>query len=257
MASRCNTEKSSRGPNQPHFKEIKDSTTASKKSFEVPSYFISSQSTEWYPHDIPIQPTHDPSYTSSPDIPHQDSSSNKELQGVSTEEPLYLIPKTEVNQLRHHTRAYLKSLGQIPIIYQIPRSRFSQRRTQPYGDGETITSNIDDLIIDKIYEIHQPIVYIVHFETSEDPLDFQGDSIFFNFLETQVGGFGPPDPLKTNPPLGSIPSPRLNFTFGGSMAANPWWLTINPLAIFGPQNDFPKNLAKTFAQIWSRWWYTT
>ena len=77
---------------------------------------------ERYPSNIPIQLTPDPSYTSSLDIPNKDSSSNTYLQGVSYEEPWYLIPKTEVNQLRHHTRAYLKSLGQIPVIYQIPRS---------------------------------------------------------------------------------------------------------------------------------------
>ena len=120
---------------------------------------------------------------------------------------MYLIPKTKVNQLCHHTQAYLKSLGQIPIIYQIPRSRFSQRRTQPYGDGETLTSNIDDLIIDTISEIHQPIIDIAHSETFEDPLDFQGDSTFFNFFETQTGGFGPLGPPETNPPLVSTPSP--------------------------------------------------
>ena len=28
------------------------------------------------------------------------------------------------------------------------------------------------------------------------------------------------------------------------MAANPRWLTINPLAISGPQNDLPKNPEK-------------
>ena len=93
-----------------------------KDTFEVAFHFISSQTIEGYHPEIPIQPTLDPSYTSSPDIPNQDSSSNKELQGVSSEEPWYLIPKIEVNQLRRHTRAYLKSLGQIPIIYQIPRS---------------------------------------------------------------------------------------------------------------------------------------
>ena len=84
----------------------------SKNTFKVPFDFI-----EQYPPNILIQPTLDQSYTSSPSIPHQDSSSNEELQGVSSEKPLYLIPKTEVNQLRHNTRAYLKSLGQIPIIY--------------------------------------------------------------------------------------------------------------------------------------------
>ena len=94
----------------------------SKNTFEVPFDFISSQSIKRFPPNIRIQPTLDPSYTSSPDIPHQDSSLDEELQGVSSDKPLYLIPKTEVNQLRRHTRAYLKSLGQIPIIYQIPRS---------------------------------------------------------------------------------------------------------------------------------------
>lgn len=173
-----------------------------------------------------------------------DSSSNEELQGVSSEKRLYLIPKTEVNQLRCHIRAYLKSFGQIPIIYQIPRSRFSQKRTQPYSDGEILTSNIDDLIIDTIFEIHQPIIDMAHSETFEGPLDFQGDSTFFNFYETQAGGSRPPETPKNNPPLDYIPSPRLNFTFGGSMAANPQWLTINTLAIAGPQNDLPRNLDK-------------
>ena len=75
----------------------------SKNTFEVPFDFISSQSIERYPPNIPTQPTLDPSYTSSSDIPHQDSSSNKELLGVSFEEPFYLIPNTEVNQLHRHT----------------------------------------------------------------------------------------------------------------------------------------------------------
>ena len=191
-------------------------TIDSKNTFEVPFDFI-----ERYPPNIPIHPTLDPSYTSSPDIPHEDSSSDEELQGVSSEKPLYLIPKTKVNQFHRHTRAYLKSLGQIPIIYQIPRSRFSQRRTQPCGDGETLTSNIDDLIIDTISEIHQPIIDIAHSETFEDALDFQGDSTFLNFSETQAGGSGPPKPPETNQPSRSITSPRLNLTFGGSMEANP------------------------------------
>ena len=126
------------------------------------------------------------------------------------------------------------------------RSRVSQRRTQPYGDDETLTSNIDDLIIDTIYEILQPIIDIAHFETSKDPkfqnlVDFQEQGpTFFDFLETQAGGFGPPEHPERNPPLDSIPSLQLNFTFGGNMEANLWWLTINALAIPGPQNPLPK-----------------
>jgi hypothetical protein len=49
----------------------------SKNTFEVPFDFISSQSMEQYPLNIPIQPTPDSSYTSSLDIAHQDSFSNE------------------------------------------------------------------------------------------------------------------------------------------------------------------------------------
>ena len=52
--------------------------------------------------------------------------------------------------------------------------------------------------------------------------------------------FGPPEHPERNPPLDSIPSLQLNFTFGGNMEANLWWLTINALAIPGPQNPLPK-----------------
>ena len=111
MANMNNTEKSSIGPIPPHSREVKHLATYSNNTFEVPFHFISSQTIEGYPPNISIQSTVDPSYTSSPDIPHQESSSNKKLQGISSKEPLYLIPKIEVNQLHFHTQAYLKSLG--------------------------------------------------------------------------------------------------------------------------------------------------
>ncbi|CAF4426379.1 unnamed protein product, partial [Adineta steineri] len=140
--------------------------------------------------DIPIQPTLDPSYTSSPNIPNQDSSSNEELQGVSSKEPLYLIPKTEVNQLRHHTRAYLQSLGE--PNYTVMARLLHLALT---------------IIIDTISEIRQPIIEIDYSKSFEDPTNFQEDPTFFNFLENRAGGSGPPEPLDTNPPLDSIPSP--------------------------------------------------
>ena len=98
MANRHNTEKSSTGPNQPHSQEVDHPTIHSKNTFKVPFYFI-----ERYPLDIPIKPTPDLSYTSSPNTPHQDSSSYEEIEGVSSEEPLYLIPKTKFNQPLRHT----------------------------------------------------------------------------------------------------------------------------------------------------------
>ena len=74
MASRHKTEKSSTGPKQPHSQEVEHAAIDSKNTFEVPFDFI-----ERYPPDIPIQPTLDLSYTSLPNIPHKDSTSNEEI----------------------------------------------------------------------------------------------------------------------------------------------------------------------------------
>ena len=64
--------------------EVEYPATNSKNPFKVPFHFISSQSIERYPPDIPKQPTPNLSYTSSVDSPHQDSYSNEELRGVSS-----------------------------------------------------------------------------------------------------------------------------------------------------------------------------
>ena len=84
MANMHNTEKSSTSPNQPHSREVEHPTIGLENTFEVPFDFISSQTIEGYHPETPTQPTLDPSYNSSPDIPNQDSSSNKELQVVSS-----------------------------------------------------------------------------------------------------------------------------------------------------------------------------
>lgn len=86
---------------------------------------------------------------------------------------MFLVPNNEVNQLRQHTHAYLKSIAQIPSIYQIPRARSSQRRTRPYSENETLATTIDDLIIDTISKIRDPIETIEH----------QGETGFQNFLD--------------------------------------------------------------------------
>ena len=79
MDRKPNTIKNLIGPNQPPTREVKNSTTASKKSFKVTFDFIASQFIGRYPLDFPTQTTPDPSYTSSLDSPHQhqDSSSNE------------------------------------------------------------------------------------------------------------------------------------------------------------------------------------
>ena len=59
---------------------------------------------------------------------------------------MYLVPNNEVNQLHLNTHAYLKSIGQIPTIYQIPRAQSSQKRTRPYGENETLAATLTILL---------------------------------------------------------------------------------------------------------------
>ena len=74
MASKCNTGKNMSGPHQPPSLEVKD-------SLDIPTFEFSRS----YPLEIPSQSTPDPTYTSSPDTldPHQDSSLNEDLRGVT------------------------------------------------------------------------------------------------------------------------------------------------------------------------------
>ena len=185
MASKRSTGKNTSVPNQPPQREVKD--LVSNKALDFPTFNFFGR---YSPH-IPSQSTPDPTYTYSPETPdpNQYSSWNEELRGVTLEEPLYHIPKNEVDQLHRHTQDYLKSIGRIPTIYQIPRCRATQKQTQSYDEDDTLTSSIDDIIIDTISEIRQPIATIAELEAEEDPefhnlLDFlEGYSTFYDFPE--------------------------------------------------------------------------
>ena len=80
---------------------MKDSN--SKKHLNFPTFEFSRR----YTPQIPSQSTFDP---------HQDSSSNEEIQGVTQEETLYHIPNTKDYKFFHHTQAYLKTINQYPYI---------------------------------------------------------------------------------------------------------------------------------------------
>ena len=107
MASKHSTEKNTSIQYQPPSCEVTNSL--SNKPLEFPTF---DPSRRYSPH-ISSHSTPDPTYTSSPDTPNPnpDFSLIEELRGVTLEEPMFLIPNNEVNQLRRHTGAYLKSIG--------------------------------------------------------------------------------------------------------------------------------------------------
>ena len=187
--------------------------------------------------------------------PNLDPSLNEELCGITPEDLVYQIPNNEFNHLHRHTYAYLQYIGQIPIVYQIPRDHSSHGRTQPYGENKTLDSSIDDLIIDTASEIKQPITTIPHFANQEYPklqnlLDFhEVDSTFYDFLEAEAGGFGPPEPPKTNPTCTNPLSPRLNFNFIANMEANRPWLAMDSIAVPSAQHPLPKHPKKLLSKF--------
>ena len=70
----------------------------SKKPLAFPAY----DPFKRYTPNFPSRSTLDPTYTSSPDTPNPNpkSPSNEEIHGVTPDEPMFLVPDNEVNQLR-------------------------------------------------------------------------------------------------------------------------------------------------------------
>jgi hypothetical protein len=95
MASQHSTRKDTSDQNQPPSRETKKQF--SNKPLAFPTYVPSGR----YTPNFPSQSTPDPTYTSSPDTPNPnpESSSNKEVHGVTLDDPMFLLLNKEVNQL--------------------------------------------------------------------------------------------------------------------------------------------------------------
>ena len=95
MASQRSTGKDTSGQNQPPSRETKRSL--SNKTLEFPTYDLSRR----YTRKFPSRSTPDLIYTSSPDTPNPntESPSDEAIHGVTPEEPVFLVPNNEVNQL--------------------------------------------------------------------------------------------------------------------------------------------------------------
>ena len=95
MANQRSTRKDTSDQNQPPLRETKISL--SNKPLAFPTYNPSGR----YTQQLPSQSTPDPIYTSSPNTPNTntESPSNEDLRGVTLEEPVFLVPNNDVNQL--------------------------------------------------------------------------------------------------------------------------------------------------------------
>ena len=64
------------------------------------------------------------------------------------------------------------------------------------------------------------------------------DSTFHDFPEVEEGGSRPPKTPEMNPPCLNPPSPRPNFNFLATMAANRTWLATDVVVVPFIQHPF-------------------
>ena len=67
------------------------------------------------------------------------------------------------------------------------------------------------------------------------------DSSYQDFPEAEACGSGPPQPPKNNTTCTNPPSPRPNFSFLATIAANIPWLAANVIVVPRIQHPFPKH----------------
>ena len=75
------------------------------------------------------------------------------------------------------------------------------------------------------------------------------DSTYHDFLETEVGGSGPPQPPQNNTTRTNPPSPRPNIKFLATMAANRPWIATDVIVVPRTQHlllKHPKTLLPKF-----------
>ena len=71
-------------------------------------------------------------------------------------ECLYHVPFEVVNHLRRHTRYYVKKLGGLKEIPELPR-RQASRKVPSYTEDSILVENLEDLVDLSIQEIIQPL----------------------------------------------------------------------------------------------------
>ena len=75
---------------------------------------------------------------------------------VETTEHLYHVPLEVVDHFRRHTRYYVKKLGGLQTIPELPRKR-DPRRAPTYTKYSILVGNLEELVNSSLQEIVQPL----------------------------------------------------------------------------------------------------
>ena len=61
-----------------------------------------------------------------------------------------------VNDLRRHTRAYVKSIGGLPIILDLPRREY-KKKDRPVLEDSVLVRDLEELVETTLQEVVQPL----------------------------------------------------------------------------------------------------
>ena len=71
-------------------------------------------------------------------------------------EHLYSVDKEVVNNLRRHTRAYVKKIGGFPIIPEFPRREY-KRKYRPILEDSVLVGDWEELVETALQEVVLPL----------------------------------------------------------------------------------------------------
>ena len=71
-------------------------------------------------------------------------------------ENLYSVDNKVVNDLRRHTRAYVKKIGVLPIIPELPRREY-KRKDRPILEDLVLVGDLEELVETVLQEVVQPL----------------------------------------------------------------------------------------------------
>ena len=71
-------------------------------------------------------------------------------------EHLYSVENKVVNDLRRHTRAYVKSIGGLPTIPDLPRRKY-KKKDRPILEDLVLAGDLEELVEVALQEVVQPL----------------------------------------------------------------------------------------------------
>ena len=81
-----------------------------------------------------------------------DSSESNEV----CREQLYFVGNEFVNDLRRHTRAYVKKIGGLPIIPDLPRREY-KKKDRPIAEDSVLVGDWEELVQTALQEVELPL----------------------------------------------------------------------------------------------------